>query len=183
MDWEPWKADPPIDVDVADSKCNPWTIGKPDKSVDAADVEWGPQVTVPMPLEALYDIMKIHQNVEFGGDEKSVLEGGTTTTDFSNIVTKDYFEASPNGIDGSKVTDDVLGFCTLVLAYGKGARKSLSRDQSPKLRSPFMPRTEFNTIYDQVKSKIPGDLYRLFATLACYKNVQTDEKNGEFNVV
>jgi hypothetical protein len=183
MDWEPWKLDPPIKVDVADSKCNPWTISGPKKTVDAADVEWLPQITVPMPLEGLYDIMKIHENVEKGGDEKNILEGFTNGFDFFTLVTKDYFQSNPNGMDGSKVTNDVLSFCSLVLSYAKAASEPLSRDASPKLRTPFMPRTEFNTIYDQVKSKISGDLFDLFNTLACYKNVKTDKENGEFNVV
>lgn len=86
------------------------------------------------------------------------------------LVTKDFFQSSPNGIDKSKVTDDVLGFCSLVLSYSKVADRKLQPNESPKLYTTFMPRTEFNTLFEQVKSKIPGDLFDLFNTLACYKD-------------
>lgn len=40
-----------------------------------------------------------------------------------------------------------------------------------------MPRTEFVTLYAQVKSTLPGtgSLYDLVKTLACYKNDADDE--------
>ena len=39
-----------------------------------------------------------------------------------------------------------------------------------------MPRTEFVTLYDQVKSTLPGtgSLYNLVKILACYKNDGND---------
>lgn len=86
------------------------------------------------------------------------------------LVTKDFFQSSPNGIDGSKLTDDVLGFCSLVLSYGKAANNKLQPDMSPKLFITFMPRTEFNTLFGLVKSSLPGDLFALFNILACYKD-------------
>jgi len=82
------------------------------------------------------------------------------------VVTKEWFQSNTNGIDRSKVTDDVLGFCSLVLTYAKAATIRMG---SPKRFLTFMPRTEFNTVYQQVKSKIPGDLFTLFNNLACYK--------------
>lgn len=76
--------------------------------------------------------------------------------------------AKPNGMEKEEVSDDVLGFCSLVLSYAKAASKPLQGDPSPKQRLTFMPRTEFNTMYNQVKSKFKGDLFTLFDTLACY---------------
>lgn len=92
------------------------------------------------------------------------------------VVDKDYFQSKPNNIDGSQVTDDVLGFCSLVLGYAKAAVNHLGPEASPKYYQTFMPRTEFNTIFSsQVQSKISGDLFNLFNTLACYKQ-DADQK-------
>ena len=123
-----------------------------------------------MPLEALYSLMVENQA---DPDDKNILDG--TNFSFEEglvVVTQAYFQSNANGIDPCQVTDDVLGFCSLVLSYAKGASIRLGQDASPKLIHPFMPRTEFNTLYEQVKTKLPGDLFTLFNSLACYK---TDE--------
>lgn len=158
-------------IAVANSKCNPWSIEPSIKSEKPEEVEWDAQITVPMPLEALYSLMKEQQlNPESG---RNILNGVAMPRGGGGpklvVVTKGYFQSNTNGIDMSKVTDDVLGFCSLVLSYAKAAKAELSVDQSPKLWLTFMPRTEFNTIFQQVKSKIPGDLFTLFNSLACYK--------------
>jgi hypothetical protein len=137
-------------------------------------VEWDAQVTAPMPLEALYSLMK-EQLADLDASKRNILCGfetlraGNPEAENLVVVTQEYFQSNTNGIDPSKVSDDVLGFCSLVLSYAKGANYPLSQDQSPKLMLTFMPRTEFNTIFQQVKSKIPGDLFTLFDSLACYK--------------
>lgn len=133
----------------------------------------GPQVTVQMPLESLYSLMLKQQEDPEG---LNILDGYNMYTEkhmngFLVVVTQAYFTSNTNNIDKSKVTDDVLGFCSLVLFHAKAAATALGSDQSPKLRTGFMPRTEFNSIYKQVKSKIPGDLFTLFNSLACYKTV------------
>ncbi|KAH8645958.1 hypothetical protein BGZ60DRAFT_554916 [Tricladium varicosporioides] len=133
----------------------------------AADI-----VTAPMPLEALYSLIK-DRDTPF--PDRHVLNGfetlrtGKPGGENLIVVTQEYFRSNTNGIDKSTVSDDVLGFCSLVLSYAKGANYPLSQDESPKLMITFMPRTEFNTIFQQVKSKIPGDLFTLFNSLACYK--------------
>ena len=96
------------------------------------------------------------------------------------VVKQEYFQSNKNGIDQSKVTDDVLGFCSLVLSYAKAASDKLSPNESPKLRVVFMPRTEFKTIYGQVKSKLPGDLFSLFNSLACYQTNANGNVEYEF---
>lgn len=129
-----------------------------------------------MPLEAVYSIMKEQLQADRdNGKPRGILDGVIFRKNHLIVVTQEYFQSNQNGIDGSKVTDDVLGFCSLVLSYAKAASEALMRDQSPKLFLTFMPRTEFNTMYKQVKSKIPGDLFSLFNFLACYT---TDQKTG-----
>ena len=126
-----------------------------------------------MPLEALYYLMRVSAEME---EERNHPIAGYETAqagpDYPNqiIVTKEYFQSNKNGIDPQKVTDDVLGFCSLVLSYAKASKRELGEDQSAKLMLAFMPRTEFNTIFQQVKSKLPGDLFTLFESLACYKS-------------
>lgn len=123
-----------------------------------------------MPLEALYSLIK-EQKAALGADDLSPLngfEGGQSFLGVTIQVTQEYFQSNTNGIDKTKVSDDVLGFCSLVLSFAKGATISLGPSQSPKLFFSFMPRTEFNTVYQQVKSKMPGDLFTLFNSLACY---------------
>lgn len=129
-----------------------------------------------MPLEALYSLME--ENLA-NPLEKNILDGTNyrSTQNKLVLVKKDYFQSKPNNIDASTITNDVLAFCTLVLSFAKAATETLMRDQSPKLSITFMPRTEFNTMFQIVKPKLTGDLFSLFNTLACYKT----DKSG--NVV
>ena len=123
-----------------------------------------------MPLEALYSLMKDNQR---NPKDKNILDGTNFRPDAILVVVEQaYFQSNANGIDGSKVTDDVLAFCSLVLSYAKAARNELSSGDSPKLFLTFMPRTEFNTIFGQVKSKLKGNLFDLFNSLACYKTTK-----------
>lgn len=133
---------------------------------------WLPQITTSIPLEAVYSLMKEQIADPDPGPNRNILDGDTPRGPqgrFIALVTKEYLQSKPNGIDGSKISDDVLGFLTLVLSYAKAAKERLRQDQSPKLFTTFMPRTEFNTIYQQVKSKLCGDLFELIRVLACYK--------------
>lgn len=164
--WKPWTGTPPNTVDIANSNCNPWRIATP-ASQKPEKVPWFPQITAPMPLEALYSLMKENEDDPV---EKNILDGTNYLSKAKIVVVNQkYFQSNKNGIDQSKVTDDVLGFCSLVLSYAKGASIKLEPDRSPKQFFVFMPRTEFNTLYEQVKSKLPGDLFSLFNSLACYQ--------------
>ena len=44
-------------------------------------------------------------------------------------------------------------------------------NQSPKLFTIFMCRTDSITLFSIVKSKLKGDLFKLFDNLACYKTI------------
>ena len=133
-----------------------------------------------MPLEAVYKLMKENAEYEKNVGEnnpvvKNILDGTNFRPDKSLVVVEQlYFQSNPNGLDQSQMSDDVLAFCSLVLSYAKGATHTLRGDQSPKFFMEFMPRTEFTTLFGIVKSKLTGDLFKLFDNLACYKTV-----NGE----
>ena len=121
-----------------------------------------------MPLEALYSLMK--EQLADLLDNRNLLDGDNTRGNFLIVVTQLYFQSNTNGIVATKVSDDVLGFCSLVLSYAKIAAslQFQQADASPKLFLTFVPRTEFNTIYQQVKLKNLGDLFALFNSFACY---------------
>ncbi|KAI4208869.1 MAG: hypothetical protein LQ351_008134 [Letrouitia transgressa] len=129
-----------------------------------------------MPLEALYSLM---DELLRDPDELNILNGILGAKNLV-LVTKDFFQSKPQGIDGSTISDDILAFCTLVLSYAKAASIGLKPNQSPKLYISYMPRTEFNTLFKQVEAKLPGDkLFDVFNVLACYNNkggtVELDE--------
>lgn len=143
----------------------------------AEELPWIPQITAPMPLEALYSLLK--ENAQ-DPDKKNILDGSSLRYPHKVVLVKqEYFQSKPNDIDPSTVTDDVLAFCTLVLSYAKAATEKLKPDQSPKLFTAFMPRTDFNTLFQIVRSKLPGDLFSLFNTLACYNTDFSTGTNGQ----
>ncbi|KAF3761199.1 hypothetical protein M406DRAFT_73634 [Cryphonectria parasitica EP155] len=181
VNWSPWAGDDADNIKIGDGVCDPWKIQGASKNWKAEDVTWDAQVTAPMPLEGVYSLMQEQQQ---DPQEHNILDGYETIRTGAHhspggvnlvVVTKDFFQTSPNGIAADKVTDDVLGFCSLVLSYAKGVGNDylLRPGESVKLMTTFMPRTEFNTIFKQVKSKISGDLYDLFNILACYQSAKS----------
>ncbi|KAL9084424.1 MAG: hypothetical protein Q9165_008062 [Trypethelium subeluteriae] len=173
MGWTPWTDNPPNQITIQDfPQCNPWMVTGLDQNTDKGGIFWVPQVTAPMPLEALYSLMQ--ENLRGTLNGRNILNGQTSFTTGQNLqlVTKEYFQSASLKMDPNKITDDVLGFCTLVLSYAKAADKDQPADTSPKHWLTFMPRTEFNTIYSSVKSKFSGPLFDVFNTLACYKTDQ-----------
>ena len=89
-------------------------------------------------------------------------------------VSRDFFRSSPGGNAPDSVTDDVLGFCSLVLSYAKNARE-LTPGTSIKALTNIMPRTDFLTIFRSLlRMELRGRLYDTIKVLACYKN-----KKGE----
>ncbi|KAI4635690.1 uncharacterized protein J4E87_000645 [Alternaria ethzedia] len=176
IDWYPWNGKLDADsrkVNVAENKCNKWTIitrqdRKPEK------ISYQPQITTPMPLEALYSLMK----EQFDESDPNILNG---LDRFQNkkldFVTKNHFQSSPGGIGPEAATDDVLAFCTLVLSYAKNAKDPLQPGSSPKIFTSFTPRTNFNVMLSHVSSKLAskGDkLWDLFNILACYQSGGTE---------
>lgn len=150
-------------LDIEDSTCNPWTIIEPEEDGAAAGLKWAMQVTAPLPLEAISDLFS---KAVTGGS--SALLPSISPERGVVSVTKDFFQASPNGISSDSVTDDVLGFFSLVISYAKGAKEE-DEDTSPKEIISIMPRTDWANIFNQVKSGIPDSLYDAVKIVACYK--------------
>lgn len=150
-------------VEIEDSTCNPWTITEPEEDGAAAGLKWAMQVTAPLPLEAISDLFS---KAVTGGS--SALLPSISPDRGVVSVTKEFFQANPNGISSDSVTDDVLGFFSLVLSYAKGAKEE-DEDTSPKEIISIMPRTDWTNVFNQVKADVPGTLYDVVKIVACYK--------------
>lgn len=189
MNWKPWSETPANQVTIDDyTQCpDPWAIKKFDQSTDKDMMWWAPQITASMPLEAIYSLMK--ENIQDVQSGRNILNGLIPKSRGQNIqlVTKDYFQDLSLKVDVSKINDAVLGFCSLVLSYAKAANGKFKEDdpndkeKSAKSLIPFMPRTEFVTIYGAVKSFFPTsvddtELFDIFNTLACYKTAYTNNQ-------
>lgn len=159
-------------ITVETDKLGDWMITSPEAPDEASKLGWQPQVTVPMPLAAINDIM-----LKYVRNEQSVLLPKIRRLKIT-AVTKDFFQSKPFNMDGSAVSQDVMGFLSLVLSYAKNARL-MDEDTSIKDLTSVMPRTDFTTIYGLIKSELPThaegwSLYTLVNILSCYENTGND---------
>ena len=153
--------------EIDGNACNPWAISSPAKGGSPGLLFWSVQVTAPLPLEAISDL--------FNPSANSPLLPSINPRKNKVSVTPKFFQSNPNGISSDSVKSDALGFFSLVVSYAKAAPNQETPryvSQSPKTTTSIMPRTEFVTLYAQVKSAISGtgSLYELVKILACYKN-------------
>ncbi|KAL8895447.1 MAG: hypothetical protein Q9207_008169 [Kuettlingeria erythrocarpa] len=162
--WDPSAAMDDNGLDVEDSTCNPWSVVSPDRGGAANSLQWALQVTAPLPLEAISDLFD-----KAVKKQTSALLPDIAPERRMVHVSNDFFQSNPNGISSDAVTDDVLGFFSLVMSYAKGARQE-SSDTSPKEIMSIMPRTDFTNIFSMLEAEVTGDLYDLVKKLACYRN-------------
>lgn len=159
--------DPHVVVDQ--SRCNPWEIAEPKTGGGAANIGWAPQVTAPLPLEAISDLFSYIVTGSCSNSQASTLLPIRNPGNRMVYVTKDFFQSKPNGISSDSAKADVLGFFSLVISYAKAAKAEME-DDCPKELTSIMPRTDFKNIFKQVKQSVPGTLYDIVKILACYKN-------------
>jgi hypothetical protein len=100
--------DPNVNMDQ--SKCNPWKINQPEKGGGAADIRWAPQVTAPLPLEAISDLFSYIVTKSSSNDRAAILLPSQNPSSQMVYVTKDFFQSKPNGISSDSVKAGVLGF-------------------------------------------------------------------------
>ncbi len=129
------------------------------------------QITAPLPLEAMYYLIKERASYKYLPDNNeyyNLIGESTRHPGTLVLATKGFFRDKPNGIVSGSLTDDTLAFLSLVMTYAKTiANNPLKKDESVKLRSVFMPRTDFTTLYNKVKSQLPGDLWNIIDTISC----------------
>lgn len=162
--------------DIDGNACNPWEVSSPSRVGSPGLIFWAVQVTAPLPLEAIGDLFA----AALTPPVISPLLPGIRPNKNKVSVTPKFFQSNPNGISSESVKPDVLGFFCLVVSYAKAAPNQETpryEDGSPKTATSIMPRTEFVTLYAQVKATLPGTgtLYDLVKVLACYRNVDDDD--------
>ena len=160
---------------IEGNNCNPWAISKPSIGNVADQSVWSTQVTAPLPFEVINDLFATAL-VSPGSSPLLPLYRPSM-----NIVsvTQKFFQSHPNGITPDSVEADLLGFLSLVISYSKKATPisgAIYGTSSPKFTISIMPRTDFVTLFAQVKSILPGTgtLYDFVKILACYKNHEGD---------
>ncbi|KAF2674250.1 hypothetical protein BT63DRAFT_449243 [Microthyrium microscopicum] len=163
LSWKPSVNSPPT-IKVEGSDCD-WKITAPDDPDNAPNIKWSPQITAPLPLEAIQAIFQ-----KANSKQSSNLLSKNSPNKGMAYVTKDFFQAKPGGISPDTVTNDVLGFFSLLLSYAKVAGRIKDFEiTSPKQALNIMPRSDFSTLYQQVKSSLLSkDLYSIVGILACY---------------
>lgn len=139
-----------------------------------------PQITAPLPLSVIYEFLR---EAEFGPPDPHFLDHFQKPGQERVIVTDEFFQSRPFGIDPKALDGDVLGFLSIVLSWAKGAM-----NQTPyrlfKSLSWIMPRTDFVGLYNQVDTRLPRrGLFELIKVLACYRNDYSDRQSSPHRVV
>ncbi|PYI02674.1 hypothetical protein BO78DRAFT_410468 [Aspergillus sclerotiicarbonarius CBS 121057] len=156
------------EFDIASNKKNPWSlsVGK-----DPVNSVWSRQITAPMPLGAINDLMKeakLHKPLT------SPLMTYANYKKQNKVWVNDFFfEENPGGL--TKATgEDVRGFFSLLLSYAKAGSQVRNSESAKELTS-IMPRTSFSKIYKLIESKLDKkDLWTIVNKLACYENPMDD---------
>ena len=148
---------------------NDWVIDRPQSPDEWDKLTFKSQVTAPMPLEGIQDL--ISSVAEGVSDIDRSTESSLLVKDGYVLVTKEHFRHL--NVNNDKLTDDVLGFFSLLLSYIKIDGDVVSTSGSPKQLVNIMPRTYWTNIYAQVKDKAPVPPEKLLETvqqLACFRN-------------
>ncbi|PWY96121.1 hypothetical protein BO94DRAFT_591620 [Aspergillus sclerotioniger CBS 115572] len=158
-------------LDPVNNECKTWKVTEPPRRDAYKQLRWQVQATAPMPLSGINALMEraktsLVLNDPLLPSTKSFLEPLVW-------VNSEFFQNSPQGNTPTGVNKDTLGFFSLILSYVKPNMHISDAKIAFKPRSPIMPRTDFVTMYNDVKSNIKGtDLYGLVLTLLCFQNYE-----------
>ncbi|KAI0405878.1 hypothetical protein F4802DRAFT_596842 [Xylaria palmicola] len=185
-EWNPTLDSPGMTIEGLDG-CT-WTIKASGSSLPPpASMPWQRQITAPMPLEALNDIIGKARATYFVNPPSTLLPTSNFHAKSLVYVSAEFFQSSPQGAPKTP-TPDVLGFFSLILSYLKGA-DAYSSDRSPKFTLPIMPRNDFQAMFNLIKSGLgssldsgPDALYNIVKTLACYKWYEVDTNDYELEI-
>lgn len=157
-----------------------WSVQSLSTWGGAKSTVWGRQLTVPMPLEAIYKLM-----VDLKRDGKTNPILSSQKKDAIHIVRKEDFAAAELH-EITSITDDLLGFFSLVVSYAKATRRMQAQD-GPKHSLSIMPRTDFAAMYSLVSSKIKPqysdcwDLFQIVKALAAFDGDGTAGKDKSWS--
>ena len=169
------------------STYGPWRIWTPNSPNPRSTTQfiWYPHVTAPLPLQSIQGLIVKAVALE----ENPLLPHAATETFTQSVlgrnfiaVKRSFFQSPATGINPNYVTDDMLGFFSMVLSYAKHADDAYI-DESPKNLLSIMPRTDFTTLFNTIRRFVPGtnypsswrpgSLYSLIKILACYVEIDS----------
>ena len=104
-----------------------------------------------MPLEAIYQLF-----VDLKGDgisSNAIMAEGSKRDNIHVVRREDFRLLGLTGFKPADITDDLLGFLSLVVSYAKATRRMQAKD-GPKHSLSVMPRTDFAAMYELVRKKI-----------------------------
>ncbi|PYI09722.1 hypothetical protein BO78DRAFT_427094 [Aspergillus sclerotiicarbonarius CBS 121057] len=156
-------------LDPVSNECKTWKVYAPSSSDGYQRLVWQVQATAPMPLAGLYALFELAKTSPRGTDP--LLAEGERHLNRMVWVNSEFFQNSPQGNAATGVNTNTLAFLSLIVSYVKSTN---ILGESIKFRSAIMPRTDFVTIYDAVKSNIQGNLYELVLALLCFRNYEDE---------
>ncbi|PLB46617.1 hypothetical protein P170DRAFT_427923 [Aspergillus steynii IBT 23096] len=151
---------------------NPFYVVYPEAPKDVDTIKWSYQVTAPMPLRAINNLMRQGKR----NMTSPLLPSLTRLTDRMNWVQRGFFRSRPEGIDPSDLSEDALGFFALVLSYAKASAYGAA-EKSPKMDTSIMPRTDFVAMFQLTgleRLLENKSLYEIVRVGACYNAVDDD---------
>lgn len=122
--WQPWKqrkGNDRVKIEVKDIPCD-FYIDAPSINTDAKTIPFDSQITAPLPLEAMYYLIKERASYKCLPDNNeyyNLIGESTRHPGTLVLATKGFFRDKPNGIVSSTLTDDTLAFLSLVMTYAK----------------------------------------------------------------
>ena len=153
-------------VSIESDTCHDWEVYLPEhEQQNLNSIIWLLQATAPMPLQGIQSLL----TTALEGGVSELLPGTSSIRKRGvQVVSADYFQSNPNGMNPTVAQQSLLGFLSLLVSYVKGAKSEVA-DKSPKEIISIMPRTDWTTMYGQVRGLVQGDLYELVQILVCYK--------------
>ncbi|KAK2016140.1 hypothetical protein LZ32DRAFT_645301 [Colletotrichum eremochloae] len=162
---------------------NPWRIIDSDGfTKKTPKALWDLQVTAPLPLEAIQDLLIALFKRE---DHPLLIKDKNWMRNVvyvqKNWLDSKFFQEMTGG--SAWATKDVMGFLSLLLTHIKSAQELTAsrhsptlrhamRTQGPKILVWIMPRMYWTTVFHSIKHRMPQgvELWTILEHLACYRN-------------
>ncbi|KAL8846955.1 MAG: hypothetical protein Q9221_007997 [Calogaya cf. arnoldii] len=152
-----------------------WTVAEPEKWRGSDALLWSRQVTVAMPLKAIYQLFVDLKRD--GISSNAIMAEGSKRDNIHVVRREDFRLLGLTGFKPADITDDLLGFLSLVVSYAKATRRMQAKD-GPKHSLSVMPRTDFAAMYELVRKKIEpqyqGGCYDFYTVVKELARMQGD---------
>ncbi|KAL8755599.1 MAG: hypothetical protein Q9199_003536, partial [Rusavskia elegans] len=124
-----------------------WSVQQPNEWRGTDVINFGRQMTVAVPLEAVYHLLA---DIKGNVPNRSPILSDVKRDAIHIVRREDFAEAC---LDKFNPSDDLLGFFALVISYTKATRRIQAKD-GPKHSLSIMPRTNFVAMYKLIKDKL-----------------------------